>query len=218
MEGFTVSGASLPGLLGAGQSYQGLEVSATDVKFGENSETITFNPTDTNSSGFNADLAPITLTINDTIVPPSMVYSYAFGDVHIITYNGLIYNFQGEGEFTLVKSRIPNDSFDIQMRLQPWTTSAAVTVITQVAVSVGTDRVTFDAGRADTVYVDGTPSTISQTDPEITLNGGTLTQITPTTWQVNWNTGEQATVTGWGQFFNISDGIPIAEPDLVGGL
>ena len=220
VEGFTVSGASLPAALAAGQGYQGLTVSATDVKFGQNSETIAFTPTDTNNTGFSSSLAPITLTINDTVVPPSMVYSYAWGDVHIITFNGLTYNFQGEGEFTLVKSRIPDDSFDIQMRLQPWTSNDAVTVITQVAVSVGTDRVTFDTSRADTIYVDGTPTTLSAADPSITLNGGTLTAINSTTWQINWNTGEEATITEWGSssFFNISDGIPIAAPGFYAGL
>lgn len=219
VEGFTVSGASLPGLLGAGASYQGIQVNTTAIKFGENDEIITFTPVDSNNSGFTSTLAPITLTIQDTVVPPNMVYSYAYGDVHIITYNGLMYNFQGEGEFTLAKSRVPTDSFDIQMRLQPWSTGASVTVISQVAVSVGTDKVTFDTTRADTVYVDGIPSTVSQSDPRVTLNGGTLTWIDDGTWQVNWNTGEEATITQWdGSFFNISDGIPLSAPNSVGGL
>ena len=147
-----------------------------------------------------------------------MVFSYAWGDVHIVTYNGLMYDFQGEGEFTLAKSRIPGDSFDIQMRLQPWSAGASVTVITQVAVSVGTDKVTFDQSRPDTVFVDGNPSTISAANPTVNLNGGSLTQIDTSTWQVKWDTGEEATITGWGKFFNISDGIPLSEPNKVGGL
>ncbi len=218
VEGFTVSGASLPGLLAAGASYQGLQVTATDTKFGQNSETITFDPTDSNNTGFSADLAPITLTITDTVVPPTMVFSYAWGDVHIITYNGLTYNFQAEGEFTLAKSRVPGDSFDIQLRLEPWFAGASVTTIQQVAVSVGTDKVTFGQGRPDTVWVDGVPSTITAADPVVSLDGGQLLQISPTVWQVTWNTGEEATITNAGNYFNVSDGIPLAEPDLVGGL
>ncbi len=219
VEGFTVTGTTLPAPLNGGDSYQGLNVTVNSIKFGPNSETITFSPVDSNITGFSKDLAPITLTINDTIVKPTMVFSYAWGDVHIITYNGLTYNFQGEGEFTLAKSRIPNDSFDIQMRLVPWGTGSSVTVISQVAVSVGKDRVTFDQSRADTVFVDGNPSTVSQSNSTINLDGGTLTQIDLGTWQVKWNTGEEATITNWdNKFFNISDGIPLAEPNMVGGL
>ncbi len=65
-------------------------------------------------------LAPITLTITDTLEVPGTIYSSAFGDVHILTYNGLQYDFQAVGEFTLAKSNIADDSFDIQLRLQPY--------------------------------------------------------------------------------------------------
>ena len=77
------------------------------------------------------------------------------------------------------------DLFDIQMRLQPWTTSAAVKSHHAGRRQRRHGTVTFDAGLcADTVYVDGTLH--DQPDrSRITLNGGTLTQITPTTWQVN---------------------------------
>ena len=218
VEGFTVAGTTLPSPLGGGASYQDLTVSVNSVKFGANSETITFDPTDSNVTGFSENLAPVTLTINDTIVPPTMVFSQAYGDVHIITYSGLLYNFQGEGEFTLAQSRVPGDTFDIQLRLVPWTTASSVTVISQVAVSVGTDKVTFDQTRPDTVYVDGNPSTISAADPTVALNGGELTQISSNVWRVNWNTGEEATITGWGNFFNVTDGIPLSEPNMVGGL
>ena len=218
VEGFTVTGATLPAALNGGGSYQGLNVTVNSIKFGPNDETIVFTPTDSNITGFSEPLSPITLTIKDTIVKPTMVFSYAWGDVHIVTYNGLMYDFQGEGEFTLAKSRIPGDSFDIQMRLQPWSAGASVTVITQVAVSVGTDKVTFDQSRPDTVFVDGNPSTISAANPTVNLNGGSLTQIDTSTWQVKWDTGEEATITGWGKFFNISDGIPLSEPNKVGGL
>ena len=40
----------------------------------------------------------------------------------------------------------------------------------------------------------------------------------PSTWQVKWDTGEEATITGSAKFFNISDGIPLSEPNKVGGL
>ena len=218
VEGFTVAGTTLPSPLGGGESWQNLTVTVNSIKFGPNDETITFNPVDSNITGFSQPLAPITITIKDTVVPPTMVFSYAWGDVHIVTYNGLIYDFQGAGEFTLAQSRIPGDTFDIQMRLVPYNASATVTLINQVAVSCGTDKVTFDGSRDDTVWINGAPSTVSELNPVANLNGGTLVRISDSVWQVKWDTGEEATITQFGHWFNISDGIPLSEPNLVGGL
>ena len=216
--GFSVTGASLPQPLGAGQSYDGLDVSVNYIKFGANEETITYTPEDSNSTGFSAALQPITLTVLDDIVPPTMVYSYAWGDVHIITYNGLEYNFQAEGEFTLAQSRIPGDSFDIQLRLQPESPTASVTYITQVAVSVGSDRITFDTTRPDFVQIDGAATTINMSDPVVHLADGTLTEISTSVFRVDWNTGEEMTVTDYGTYMDVADGIPLSEPESVGGL
>jgi hypothetical protein len=216
--GFSVAGASLPQALGAGQSYDGLNVSVNYIKFGQNEQTVTFDPQDSNATGFSAALQPITLTVLDNIVPPTMVYSYAYGDVHIITYNGTFYNFQAEGEFTLAKSRIAGDSFDIQLRLQPASPTATVTWIAQVAVSVGTDRITFDPSRGALVQIDGAPTTISLSNPVVHLTDGTLTEISGNVFRVDWNTGEEMTVTSSGSYLNVADGIALAEPESVGGL
>ncbi|HZK91650.1 MAG TPA: choice-of-anchor D domain-containing protein, partial [Stellaceae bacterium] len=169
----------------------------------------------------------MTLTIADTLESPTMVYSQAMGDVHIITYNGTLYDFQAAGEFTLAKSRVPGDAFDIQLRLQPLSASASVTLITQVAVSLadssqasGIDRITFDwKTRTDPVYVNGVANTtLSMASPDLTLPGGTITEISPNMFRVNWNTGETMTVTGNSHNDNVIDGIPLSEPGLVAGL
>jgi hypothetical protein len=216
VEGFTVSGDTLPGPLGAGQSYTGITATINTIKFGDNSETITFDPTDTNASGYSVALAPITLTIADTLELPSLTYSQAYGDVHIITYNGLLYNFQAVGEFWLAQSQIPDDSFGIQLRLQPYGATSSVTVITEVAASLGADHVTFDVNRPDTVWVDGNPSTLSAADPVINLPGGTITEVSPDLFRVDWTTGETMSVTDAGAFFNVVDGIP--PTDVAGGV
>jgi hypothetical protein len=218
VDGFTVTGATLPATLDAGQSYNGIAVTVNYTKFGPNSETITFAPQDTNNTGFSSSLPTQTLTITDNIVAPSMVFSQAWGDVHIVTYNGLAYNFQAAGEFTLAQSRLTGDSFDIQLRLEPWFTGASVTVIRQVAMSVGTDRVTIDDTRPDEIEVNGVASTLSATNPEIALNGGTLSWIASNVFKVTWDTGEEATVTDSGSYLNVSDGIPLSLPNEVGGL
>ncbi len=128
MIGFGVTGASLAAPILAGTSYNGLQLAMNQLKFGPNSETIVFNPTDTNASGFAAPLAPVTINVAYTLEAPTMAYNQAWGDVHIITYNNLNYNFQGVGEFVLAHSTYPGHSFDIQMRLSPFRGSSTVSI------------------------------------------------------------------------------------------
>ena len=226
VDGDTASGVDLPAPISAGDSYQGLTVTGSTgldptqtVKFGADSETITFDPVDTNASGYTAPMAPITLTIADTLELPSMIYSQAWGDVHIVTYNGLTYNFQASGDFVLAELRIPGDNFQIQMELEPWYTGASVTTIHAVAIALGSDRVTFDWTRADPVWVDGAASAISMADPTLTLPDGTITEMSPDMFKVNWDTGETMTVTSFGSYINIVDGIPgNAGPGAYAGL
>ncbi len=205
---------SLLSPISAGDSYQGLSVSLIQDKFGTQSETIAFDPVDTNASGYSAPLSPITLTITDTLELPGMIYSQAFGDVHIITYNGLTYDFQATGDFVLAQSRIPGDNFEIQMQLAPWYQGASVTTIQEVAIALGSDDVTFAWNRADTVLVDGVATTLSMADPTLTLSGGTITEVSSSVYKVSWNTGETMTVSnvtpfypGFPAFISITDGV-----------
>ncbi len=67
----------------------------------------------------------------------------AWGDVHLTTFDGLYYNFQGAGEFVLSQSTVAGDTSTIQARMQPWSTGSSVSVNTEIAAEIGTDRVTF---------------------------------------------------------------------------
>src|SRR5262249_49710147 len=86
----------------------------------------------------------------------------------------------------------------------------------------GTDRVTFDWSRANPVFADGSASAISQANPTLTFGGGTVTEISPDMFKVDWNTGETMTLThfaGPNGYINILYGIPgNAGPGAYGGL
>src|SRR5262249_62198996 len=96
--------------------------------------------------------------------------------------------------------------------------SRAVTVITQVAASVGTDKVTFDIHRPDTVEVNGHAVALSLANPTINLADGQLTELSPGYFHVTWNTGEEMWVTDYGNHFDIADGVPLRLPGSIGGL
>ena len=114
------------------------------------------------------------------------------GDPNMVTYSGQIYHFDAAGEFILTGSTQPGNSFQVQVRLQPLENSSVASVITQIAASVGNDRVTVGIGRTDPVWVDGNPAALSGKSP-ITLSGGEISQISPDSYQIVWNTGEVLT-------------------------
>jgi hypothetical protein len=90
-------------------------------------------------------------------------------------------DFQAVDQFTLASSLLPNDSFDIRLRLAPYTDFLGfVSIITQVRVSLGAADITFDSTRQDPVYLNDAPTTISGNDPIISLPDGSVTSCRPT--------------------------------------
>lgn len=77
--------------------------------------------------------------------PPGNVGA-GHGDVHLRTFDGIRYDMQGVGEFTLARQAI--DGFEVQARTRPWNGSRSVSVNIALAARVGSDRVGF--------YLDGT--------------------------------------------------------------
>ncbi len=112
------------------------------------------------------------------------------GDPHLVSLDGLGYSFQSVGEYVLTKSTLPGDPFEIQVRFVPYIPGA--TVVQQTATRVGTDRLTFDATRPDTVRINGLTADFS--GGPLQLNGGVLFQDAPGQWRIAYDGGETLTV------------------------
>ena len=226
---FSVSGASQ--FLNAGFGpFQGLAAQQVDGApivvlstgtVGVFTETVTLTPTGYNPSGFSEVLAPEIVTITGTVVaaplptPPNHV-GYAWGDVHLTTFDGLYYNFQGAGEFVLSQSTVAGDTFDIQARMQPWSTGSSVSVNTEIAAEIGSDRVTFGVGRGNFVWIDGVAAAL--TSPVVNFAGGTLEQVSANSYRLLWNTGEELDVTNNGSYINATVSLPGSDAGNVQGL
>jgi hypothetical protein len=106
------------------------------------------------------------------------------------------------------------------MRIEPeGSADSAVSIITQIAVQLGTDRVTFAADRPQVVWVDGAPAAISQTDPVIKLAGGTVTEVSYDDYIVALNTGEVVIVNPFGDGMGVSIALsPTDGPGSVQGF
>jgi PKD repeat protein len=84
------------------------------------------------------------------------------GDPHLITIDGLAYDFQAAGEFRLLAS--PNGSFAVQARQEP-VPGRNATVNTATATRVDGHRVVIDARDATPLSVDGEPVNVTGTTP-----------------------------------------------------
>ena len=92
-------------------------------------------------------LGPITVILGGagTLPPPGAEPKCGtpcgvfWGDVHNITFDRAVFDFQAVGEFVGVKST--TDDFELQIRTAPWSTRRDVSIMTAVAMRVNHHRV-----------------------------------------------------------------------------
>lgn len=108
------------------------------------------------------DAAQIGTILNDDgrppVIPPG-IEADVFGDPHIVTLDGLGYDFQAVGEYILVETLPGADNpFQVQVRFEPLDGSDLVSVTTRMAVEINGVRVEIDAKGADTLLIGGEPA------------------------------------------------------------
>ena len=206
---------------GAADTEPAIELGTGTI--GVYTETVVLDPTDTNDSGYSQPQNDVTLTVTGTIVPaplpppPSLPTATAWGDVHLTTFDGLYYNFQAVGEFTLARSTVAGDNFNVQIRTTQYGGSS-VSVIDQVAAGFGDDQhVTFgtSASQPATVLLNGGAATF--VNGVLTLDdGSTVTEESSTSYVVKWSTGESLTVDVSGSYINTT--VALAAQDENGNV
>ncbi len=142
------------------------------------------------------------------------------GDVHMLTYDGLHYDFQADGTYILTRSTVVGDNFEIQIETAPFADNNATSLITAIAAQVGSDVIAFDAAATNPLLVNGVAdTTLTSPGQAQTFADGTVTEVSPSLYQVNWNSGETLTVDDAGTFFNVSTTLgPSDGPGSVQGL
>ncbi len=132
------------------------------------------------------------------------------GDPHLITYDGLKYDFQGHGEFLAAAGT----GFEVQVRQEQWG-SRPVTVNTAVAAQVASDRVAFYRDQDPVLWIDGVPTALN--DGEVlNLPGGGAVNRSGNAYGVVWPDGDSSiTVDRRSSFFGGYLGLFVAPGDAV---
>ena len=157
--------------------------------------------------------------------PSSSATGSGTGHVNLVTFDGGDYSFNPEGEFVLAKSTLAGDSFEVQARYAPWDNSTSGSTTIAIAAMVGTDRVTFQVDRAPLLMVNGQATALNFVGGVLQLpgGGGTVTELSASSYQVTWSTGERMMVTenseSTGPYLDTSVSLaPGAAPGSVDGL
>ncbi len=122
-----------------------------------------------------------------------------WGDVHMVTFQGLHYDFQAVGDFTLAKGTTSADPFDVQIRTSPW--ASMISVTTEIAAQVGGNAVQFDLD-GDVMLNGVVDTSLGSINAVQAIDGGTISRTSANSYVVDWASGESLDVTNAGPYFN----------------
>jgi hypothetical protein len=139
------------------------------------------------------------------------------GDVHMVCFDGLNYDFQAVGDFVAVEWLGAGQPGQMQIRTASFPGAASIT--TMLGADLGGDRVTIAVGRDHAVHVDGVADTTLQVGMTQSFAGGTLSELSAGVYQLTWNSGQRVTVTDQGDWLDWTVALaPHDGPGSVRGL
>jgi hypothetical protein len=139
------------------------------------------------------------------------------GDVHMLTFKGLAYDFQAVGDFVAVQASNGADPWQLQIRTESFPSATSIT--TELAAMVGDTRVSFAFGRDALLHVDGAADDGLQVGGVQSFAGGSLAQLAANVYQLRWDTGRSVTVTDQGGYLDWTVGLGAQDgPGSVKGL
>ncbi|MEM7355055.1 MAG: VWD domain-containing protein [Acidobacteriota bacterium] len=110
------------------------------------------------------------------------------GDPHLETIDGVRFDYQGVGEYILLRSTDTTDEFEVQVRTAQLP-DREVAVNSAVAARVGTDRVAFYTGSTPLLKIDGTITEIPSGGSHELPAGGIIERV-GNSYLVRWPDGE----------------------------
>jgi Ca2+-binding RTX toxin-like protein len=143
-------------------------------------------------------------------IPPASSYA----DPHLITFDGLAYDFQTVGEFTLVEA-VSGDPLSVQVRYSAVPGSDLASQTTAVATDLGGVRVVYDATSADPLKVVGVAVDLASVAGGVDVGNGQV-YFDGEALTVVYASGEQMRVDIFDGFLNVS--LSVLEGHAMRGL
>lgn len=132
--------------------------------------------------------------------PPDFPNNNSSGDVHILTPDGLAFDFQGAGEYVMLKST--NGEVEIQARQEPWNNSDRVTINTAIALNVNGDKVGIYSKKTEPLLINGVEEKIENYSFIDLPNGGIIYRLNLNKYVIVWPSGFIAGVTKYQSHLN----------------
>lgn len=152
--------------------------------------------------------------------PPGGGGGGTWGDVHVVSHDGLLFDFQAGGEFVLVRATA-GAPFEVQTRQEPLGDQRSLSYNTAVATAIGADRVGVYAGQSPPLYIkDGFVDL--QPGASVAVGGGLVTRDAGHRYTLTYPSGESVRVdlVGAGEHahLNVAVELPTGRADHVEGL
>ena len=103
-------------------------------------------------------------------LPITQIIGANRGDPHLVTLDGVGYDFQAAGEFVLLRDT-RGGGFEIQSRMTP--TATDVSINEAIATQVGATEVMIDAARNSPVLINGIETVVDNFD-SVSFDGGAV--------------------------------------------
>ncbi|MEG4348172.1 DUF4347 domain-containing protein [Microcoleus sp. LAD1_D3] len=142
------------------------------------------------------------------------IFGKTHNDPHLTTLDGLRYDFQSVGEFTLVKST--TDNFEIQTRQQPWKNSKSASINTAIALENDGQRIAFYAGKTLSILINGKDANIP--DGQLYAVGKNLITRSGKQYSITTANNDLIIIDDRGSFLNINVGLADNRQGKVVGL
>lgn len=144
----------------------------------------------------------------------------SYADVHLVSHDGLLFDFQAGGEFVLTRAT-EGAPFEVQTRQEPFGEQLALSYNTAMATVVDGHRVGLYTRMPSTLYVDGVPTELAN-DETLALGAGQIGLVGGSAYMIEYPGGERVEALKSGQadrsHFNIFVRLPEARDGKVEGL
>lgn len=161
-----------------GETTQTIEIPTVDDTTEEETETFEISLNNPNGISFPQNLpngestisATGTIFDNDSPDDPEPPKTDSNNDPRLVTFDGLFYDFQAVGEFTLFRTN--SGDLNVQVRQEPISeTNESVSINTAVATILNGQRVGLYVGQNPPLLIDGVPTEIGENDSVILGEG-----------------------------------------------